>query len=177
MCFHLPLMEYIKSRLKKIVNVFLLFVASVNNNIRKAIKDYEKIKLAHRNLYQLNCYIKAHKNHTSYLEQKNVEYIPCNNCDSTYVGQTSRQLNTRLKEHQRNVLNNKRHLDFGGAFSWHNSHLDWDNTKVLDIVPMYNKRLTSEMLHIKLQKENINIIKDTESLDNMYLSVIKRLKH
>jgi len=38
------------------------------------------------------------------LSKNNVVYkIFCKNCEATYVGQTKRQLRTRLKEHKNNL--------------------------------------------------------------------------
>ena len=59
--------------------------------------------------------------------------IPCRDCDKTYVGQTKRQLNTRIKEHN-NDINKKSCSPF--VISKHridSSHdFDWGNVKILD---------------------------------------------
>ena len=34
--------------------------------------------------------------------------IPCKDCDMSYVGQTKRKLETRIKEHKRDVRNSSR---------------------------------------------------------------------
>ena len=43
------------------------------------------------------------------------------------------------------------------------------DVKILDKAPSYNKRLISEMVHIKTQKLGLNKQNDTESLSNYYL--------
>ena len=40
---------------------------------------------------------------------------------------------------------------------------------ILDVEPSYNKRLISEMIHIKKQRQGINKQNDTESLPEPYL--------
>jgi len=45
-------------------------------------------------------------------------------------------------------------------------------TKILDHEPNYNKRLVSEMLHIREQKNDINSQKDTELLDETYYCLL-----
>jgi len=49
----------------------------------------------------LSQFVKAHKDIVQLLFKNNIIYkIFCKNCDATYVGQTKRQLKTRLKEHK-----------------------------------------------------------------------------
>ena len=43
---------------------------------------------------------------------------------------------------------------------------------ILDIESSYNKRLISEMVHIKKQKHGINKQNDTESLPELYSNII-----
>jgi len=47
----------------------------------------------------------------------------------------------------------------------------WDNIEILDIESSYNKRLISEMIHIKRQKHGINKQNDTESLQKTYSNI------
>jgi len=37
-----------------------------------------------------------------------------------------------------------------------NRNFKWDNVEIMDIELTYNKRLTSEMMHIKKQKHGVN---------------------
>ena len=75
--------------------------------------------------------------------------IPCQNCDSTYVGETGRKLNTRLKEHQKETEKLERSKknftrqtrkesvteQSKSAIADHaiqqNHMINWDDTKVL----------------------------------------------
>jgi len=49
---------------------------------------------------------------------------------------------------------------------------DWDNVKVLDCEHNYQKRLISEMIHIKEQKNGLNYMSDTEFLDECYFDIL-----
>jgi len=53
--------------------------------------------------------------------------------------------------------------------------MDWENVKVLDFEPKYYKRLISEMIHIKKQKNGLNLNSDTELLDESYFDILDRL--
>jgi len=49
--------------------------------------------------------------------------------------------------------------------------------QILDTESNYNKRLISEMLHIKEQSNGINLIKDTEFLDESYYCLLDILSN
>jgi len=50
-----------------------------------------------------------------------------------------------------------------------------EQVKILDREPSYNKRLTSEMIFIKRQKNGLNLQSDTKSLPEIYSPVIQAL--
>jgi len=81
--------------------------------------------------------------------QEVVYKISCQDCDASYIGQTKRQLGTRIKEHASDI--NKKNgspsvtehrLKFRHDFAW-------DNVKIIDNERSYPKKLISEMVHIK----------------------------
>jgi len=47
---------------------------------------------------------------------------------------------------------------------------DWEGVEILDVERNFNKRLISEIINIKCQKNDINLQTDTESLDCAYFS-------
>ncbi|KAJ8678742.1 hypothetical protein QAD02_014529 [Eretmocerus hayati] len=50
-----------------------------------------------------------------------------------------------------------------------NGHdFDWEKPQILDVEPHLNKRLISEMFHIQLNENNINIREDTKKLSGLY---------
>lgn len=89
------------------------------------------------------------------------------------MGQTKRQLGTRLKEHRSDI--NKR----SGSPSVVSSHrinldhdFDWNNVEILDRESSYSKRLISEMIHIKKQPNGLNKQQDTESFPDSYIPIL-----
>jgi len=122
-------------------------------------------------LNKLGGIIKAHKDILPKLSNKDVVYkLCCKNCDASYVGQTSRQLKTRISEH-RNHINrntttqsviNEHRLQF-------NHNFDWEDVKILDSERFLGKRLVSEMTFIKKQKNGTNLQSDTEHLDDAHI--------
>ena len=49
-----------------------------------------------------------------------------------------------------------------------NHAFNWENTKIVDYVSDYRKRLTSEMIHIKINKFSINKKEDIFTLNRIY---------
>ncbi|XP_018361384.1 PREDICTED: uncharacterized protein LOC108760084 [Trachymyrmex cornetzi] len=121
-------------------------------------------------------YIKVQKDSLSKNSKNNVVYkISCENCDASYVGQTDRQLKTRISEHRNHIRHNastlsvitEHRLQYGHEFQW-------DNIEILDEEPCYRKRLVSEMLNIKRQKNSLNLQTDTEGLHKAYIPIINK---
>jgi len=121
--------------------------------------------------------IRVHKDHTEHTHKSNIVYkIHCNNCDASYVGQTKRQLKTRTKEYFNNIkLDESRHSVITQYILEFNHSFNWNDIKILDSEPNYNRRLISEMLHIKEQTNEINLKKDTEFLDESYFNLLDTL--
>jgi len=139
--------------------------------------DKSKYTKGYRILNNLGKFIKAHKDPTESLTINNVVYkINCNDCNASYVGQTKRQLSTRIKEHSNNYKSiaakpsviTQHMLDFSHTFNW-------NNIKILDTEANYYKRLVSEMLYIKEQTNGINTQTDTELLDESYFGILDTL--
>jgi len=91
------------------------------------------------------------------------------------VGQTKRLLKTRVSEHQNHI---RRTTSTASVITNHRMHFnhdfDWNNVEILDVERYYHK-LISEMLHIKRQRDGLNLQTDTECLDREYTSIINYL--
>jgi len=135
--------------------------------------------VGYRCLNKIDNIIKVHKDHTEHIHKSNIVYkIHCNNCDASYVGQTKRQLKTRTKEHFNNIkLDKSRHSVITQHILEFNHSFNWNDIKILDSEPNYNRRLISEMLHIKEQTNGINLKKDTEFLDESYFNLLDTLSN
>jgi len=56
-----------------------------------------------------------------------------------------------------------------------NHNFRWNEVKISDSESSYNKRLISEMIHIRRQKQGLNRQNDIESLSESYLPIIQSL--
>ena len=102
--------------------------------------------------------------------------ISCNNCDASYVGQTSRKLKTRIAEHRNHIRYN---TSGRSVITEHRRQLDhefqWDKVVILDEEPCYRRRLISEMLNNKKQKNGLNLQTDTDGLHKAYIPIINKV--
>ena len=85
------------------------------------------------------------------------------------MGQTNRQLKTRISEHKNDINRSK---PTKSVMSEHrrcdNNNFTSNKVEILDNERNYNKRLISEMINIKRQKNGINLNTDMELLSPCY---------
>jgi len=151
-------------------------VGNFSEKFKKVFVD-TKLKLAYHSLNKLEKFIKVQKDPLSNLQKKNVVYkIYCNDCDASYLGQTGRLLKTRVAEHRNHLRRNAPSVSVITNYVVHHNHeIDWNNVKVLNVEKYYHKRLVSEMLHIKRQRNGLNLQTDTDCLDRGYTSIFNYL--
>jgi len=117
----------------------------------------------------LHSFIKCGKDRLDRMSQHGVVYkITCHDCDASYIGQTKRQLRTRIKEHVSDI--NKK-SGSPSVISEHrlrfNHDFEWDNVKIIDNELSYQKRIISEMVYIKKQQNGLNKQSDTDLLPSI----------
>jgi len=125
----------------------------------------------------LNRFIKRGKDQIDFMAQSDCVYkIVCGDCDASYVGQTKRQLATRIKEHKGDYNKKIGTLSVISNHRLKNNHeFNWGETRILDKELSYTKRLVSEMIFIKRQNNGLNKQSDTELLSDAYLPIIHLL--
>jgi len=154
--------------------IIVPFVRSCDKMIKTLIRKSDCI-VEYRCLNRLSTFI-SHKDRTDLSDNNDVVYkISCKDCDASYVGQTKRKLKTRINEHKSNIkMDSNKHSVISKHIIELDHNFDWNNVKILDIERNYQKRLMSEMIHIKGQTHGINTQEDTELLDDIYIDIIKR---
>ncbi|KYN50281.1 hypothetical protein ALC62_09306 [Cyphomyrmex costatus] len=134
-------------------------------------------KVCFFSMNKLNNFIKAHKDPIARGAKRNVVYkINCNQCEASYVGQTGRNLDTRISEHKKHISSKSsshsvitdHRINLGHDF-------DWDNCEILDVERFYNKRLIAEMIHINRQKKGLNLQTDTDALSRTYTDILNKI--
>ncbi|KYM97737.1 hypothetical protein ALC62_11566 [Cyphomyrmex costatus] len=183
----------IKKRIYTIMNKPTQQNSNVNNIVRgniwftipyirgfsdrfKSIVNGINRRISFFSINKLNDFIKVQKDPLPNETKKNVVYrIKCNDCDVTHVGQTRRKLKTRVNEHRSHIhWNTSSRSVITDHRLEHNHEFDWNNVDILDCENFYHKRLISEMICIKTQRNSLNLKTDTEGLDQSYADILDK---
>jgi len=79
------------------------YIKNISETIYSSINKKEYM-IGYRILNKLTAFIKRHKDKNTLETNNNIVYkISCKNCNASYVGQTRRQLKTRISEHIKNI--------------------------------------------------------------------------
>ena len=84
-----------------------------------------------------------------------VYHIQCKDCDNTYIGETGRQLKTRVKEHRKPSSSG-----YDSAVYEHSTtqghRINWDNIKILGTEDRDLARKVKEAIHIRRHNPQMN---------------------
>ena len=101
-----------------------------------------------------------------------VSQVPCSDCNFVYIGQTKRDLKSRLAEHKLAIKNQEPEKSALCEHYMRFDHLiDWNNSKILKTEAHYSKRLTSEAWFINSHPHVMNR-SDGDSLPRVYHPLI-----
>jgi len=79
--------------------IVIPYIKKISESVVATI-DRSKYITGYRVLNNLGRFIRVHKDSNNLFNNNNVVYkISCSDCNASYVGQTKRQLKTRIKEH------------------------------------------------------------------------------
>ena len=106
----------------------------------KRILGSYNIKVTQKPFLTLNNIFSKPKDPVSKEQKSDAIYsIPCNDCNQEYIGQTKRQIETRLKEHQKAVDFSRKD---NSALSEHscqtNNTIVWNNSKIISTDQRYH---------------------------------------
>lgn len=148
-------------------SVVLPYVKGITEECQRVIKSYN-ISCAAKPVRTLRNFLVHAKDKRSFEENTGVVYkIPCANCDSAYIGETGRNLGTRLSEHRKDsrseehrpyTRNQKRasqSVYHSSAVTDHaaqfNHVIDWDGCRILARDSNRSTRWIREAYYIKKQ--------------------------
>ncbi|XP_055854557.1 uncharacterized protein LOC129918193 [Episyrphus balteatus] len=149
-----------------------------NRSLHQIIQK-ENISFAHKSNFTLKPIFTNTKSKIQKQQQHNVVYeIKCNgkkneNCDLVYIGQTKRNLATRLAEHEADIRKHKETTGLSQHITTSGHTVDFKNVTILDRERKLNTRLTLESLRIQQQiKRTMNTKEDTDSIKQSYAVAI-----
>lgn len=153
----------------------LIYIPNMSERLEKSnIFNKNQFTVAHKTNNNLRTIFSNIKSKIPLIEKHNVVYeIKCDGnsgetCGKVYVGTTKNKLKTRLSAHKSDMKLRNNNLMQKTALANHckiNNHSpNLDNVRILQRENNYNKRMTSEMLHIVNIPTNkrINFKRDIE---------------
>ena len=97
--------------------------------------------------------------------------IPCQDCEESYIGQTGRTLDHRIKEHKRGYTYAGNITSAVAEHSVNLGHrINWDGAKVIRREQAWYRRCFMESWHIRQNRQSMN--KDRGVLPDVYNSLI-----
>ena len=148
------------------------YIQGTSEKIRRVLNE-AGVKVAMKPIHTIGRILPSPKDPLT-LEEKSclVYQVPCFDCDFVYIGQTKRDLKSRLAEHKLAIRNQEPEKSALCEHSIQFDHLiDWNNSKVLKTEAHYSKRLTSEAWFINSHPHVMNR-SDGDSLPRVYRRLI-----
>ena len=136
--------------------LYLTYIKGTSETIARILQPYD-IRVAHKPFTTLRHLLTNVKDRDEPNNRQGAVYkIKCSDCQASYIGETGRNLNTRLTEHKRASRNG----DVNNHISEHhrltNHKIDWDSAECLTCSTNYFQRLTLESWYTNLEQTPIN---------------------
>ena len=127
--------------------VTLPYLQGISEKIARTLNHFN-INVAHKPVMTVGSILKKPKDKFSKDISTGVIYkINCKDCDKVYIGQTSRALRSRTREHKRAIFTGDRSSLLVQHCKKHNHEFDLDNVKIIDRCSQWSKRLFLEAWH------------------------------
>ena len=136
--------------------VSIPYIPGVSERISRVLNKYD-VKVAHQPTRKLRNELCHLKDQRPVQERAGVIYkLDCGDCDASYVGETGRQVQDRMTEHQRDITNKKKVSKVYEHVSRTGHSFNFDNVSVLDNCSNRKTRLHLESIHTYKQTNSIN---------------------
>ena len=170
--------------------VVIPYIQGLSERLAKTYKKYD-ITTCMKPNSTLRQSLVHPKDKVDKLKNSGVVYeIPCRNCDSTYIGETKRNLGIRVSEHRRDV-NQQEKKQFTrstrkqstselnkSAVTDHcntkNHLINWDNIKIVCKETNMFKRRVRESIAIRKRRDTMNRDAGAHQLSHAYDRLLRR---
>ena len=135
----------------------LPYIKGVSDKIKLILLE-TGVQVAFKPFLTIGRFLPFIKDQINHNNKSNLVYeVSCPNCAFVYIGQTKRDLKSRIKEHQRAIKFQRPEKSALCQHSMENDHLiDWSEVKILKVEHNYSKRLFTESLYINEKHEVLN---------------------
>ncbi|KAL9972266.1 hypothetical protein ACROYT_G018545 [Oculina patagonica] len=134
----------------------LPYIKGTSETIARILQPYN-IRVAHKPITTLRHLLTNVKDRDEPNNRQGAIYkIKCSDCQVSYIGETGRNLTTRLTEHKRATRNGdvNNHISEHHRLTKHK--IDWDSAECLTYSTNYFQRLTLESWYTNLEQTPIN---------------------
>lgn len=147
------------------------YVRGLSEKIRRIGNDYN-VRTAIRTTNTIRSMLTKTKPDNENQRTKNCIYkVPCE-CGKSYIGETGRPLQVRIKEHKKLVRLGETDKSRIAQHAWEEEHrIEWEHTTILDREDNHTKRKLKEAAHMAITPNVIS----TPSLEikNIWLPIVR----
>ena len=127
-----------------VTTVTIPYIKGTSETISRILQPYN-IRVAHKPTTTLRHLLTNVKDRDEPSNRQGAVYkIKCSDCQASYIGETGRNLNTRLTEHKRATKNGDANNHIAVHHQLTNHNIDWDSAQCLTYSTNYFQRLTLE---------------------------------
>ena len=136
--------------------VRLPYLQGISEKIARTLNRFN-INVAHKPVMTAGSILRKPKKKFGKVLSTGIIYkINCKNCDKVYIGQTSRALRSRTREHKRAIFTGDKNSLLTQYCVENNHDFDLDDVKVIDRCCQWGKRLFLEAWHLIREPNSIN---------------------
>ena len=142
--------------LTHVTTVTIPYIKGTSETISRILQPYN-IRVAHKPTTTLRHLLTNVKDRDEPNNRQGAVYkIKCSDCQASYIGETGRNLNTRLTEHKRATRNGDANNHIAVHHKLTNHNIDWDSAQCLTYSTNYFQRLTLESWYTNLEQTPLN---------------------
>ena len=132
------------------------YVRGTSETIARILRPYN-IRVAHKPTFTLRRLLTHVKGKDKPEDRPGAVYkIHCSDCQATYIGETGRNLTTRLTEHKRATKKGDLNNNIAEHHLKTNHAIDWDSATCLTYSTDYYQRITLESWFTNLEQTALN---------------------
>ena len=136
--------------------VTIPYIKGTSEIIARILQPYN-IRVAHRPITTLRKLLTNVKDKDQPRDRQGAVYkIKCCDCQATYIGETGRNLNTRLTEHRRATRNGDINNNIAEHHLQTNHRIDWDSATCVTYNTNYYQQIVLESWFTNLEQTPIN---------------------
>ena len=136
--------------------VTIPYIKGTSETISRILQPYN-IRVAHKPTITLRYLLTNFKDRNEPNKREGAVYkMKCSDCQTSYIDETGRNLNTRLTEHKRTTGNGDANNHIALHHQLTNYNIDWDNAQCLTYRTNYFQRLTLESWYTNLEQTPLN---------------------